>query len=130
MFGVKESYQSIRLWLRCVVFIVITGHFHVLIKSQTMSEGWAYLVSLDLVMRHWPLGLQTKFSDDSLYVVFLFACMYMCVCFALRYLYALLYQGISLEQVIFLVISSCTEPEMRALQILRLEREREHLVEL
>ena len=50
-----------------------------------------------------------------------------CVCFALRYNYALLYQGFSVEQVIFLDISSCSEPEMRAMQILR---EREHLVEL
>ena len=47
-----------------------------------------------------------------------------CVCFALRYLYALLYQGFSVEQVIFLDISSCSEQEMRAVQILR-ERERE-----
>ena len=52
--------------------------------------------------------------------------MYVCVCvrFALRYHYALLYQGFSVEQVICLDISSCSEPEMRAMQILR-ERERE-----
>ena len=48
-------------------------------------------------------------------------CVY--VRFALRYHYALLYQGFSVEQVIFLDISSCSEPEMRAMQILR-ERER------
>ena len=72
-----------------------------------------------------------KFSDDALCVVFLFACMYLCVCFALRYYYALLYQWFSVEQVVFLDISSCSEPEMRAMQILReREREREHLVEL
>ena len=115
----KASYQCIRLWLRCVVFIVITGYFHVLITSQTMSEEWACLVLLDLVLRHWPLGLQTKFSVCGLLV-----CMYVCVCvrFALRYHYALLYQGFSVEQVIFLDISSCSEPETRAMQILR-ERE-------
>ena len=45
--------------------------------------------------------------------------MYVCVCFALRYHYALLYQGFSLEQVIFSDISSCSEPEVRAMQILR-----------
>ena len=70
-----------------------------------------------------------KFSDDALCVVSFFACMYVCVCFALRYHYALLYQGFSVEQGIFLDIPSCSEPEMRAKQILR-EREREHMVEL
>ena len=54
--------------------------------------------------------------------------MYVCVCFALslRYHYALLYQWFSVEQVVFLDISSCSEPEMRAMQILR-ERERESI---
>ena len=85
-----------------------------LITSQTMREEWACLVSLDLMLRDLPLGLQAKFSDDDL-----FACMYVCVFFALRYHYALLYQGFSVEQVILLDISSCSEPEMCAMQILR-----------
>ena len=93
VFGGKASYQCIRLWLRCVVFIVnwITGHFHVLITSQTTSEAWACLVPLDLILRHWPLGLQTKFSDDALCVVFLLpVCICVCV-FDLAYHYPLLY---------------------------------------
>ena len=44
--------------------------------------------------------------------------MYLCV-FDFGYHYHLLYQGFSVEQVIFLDISSCSEPEMRAKQILR-----------
>ena len=46
--------------------------------------------------------------------------MYVCVCVLdFVYHYALLYQGFSVERVIFLDISSCSEPEMRAKQILR-----------
>ena len=46
--------------------------------------------------------------------------MYVCVCvFDFGYHYSLLYQGFSVERVIFLDISSCSEPEMRAKQILR-----------
>ena len=41
----------------------------------TMTEEWACLVLLDRVLRHWPLGLQTKFSVCGLLV-----CMYICVC--------------------------------------------------
>ena len=41
---------------------------------------------------------------DALCVVFLFACMYVCV-FEFGYHYALLYQGFSVGQVIFLEIS-------------------------
>ena len=53
-----------------------------------------------------------------------FCCMYVCVCvFDFGYHYALLYQGFFKEEVIFLDISSCSEPKMRARQILR-ERER------
>ena len=63
-----------------------------------------------------------KFSDDTLCVVFLFACIYVCVCFALRYHYAFLYQVFYVEQVIFLDISSWSELEIRVMQILR-ERE-------
>ena len=49
--------------------------------------------------------------------------MYVCVCvFDLGYHYVLLYQGFSVELVIFLDISSCSGPEVRARQILR-ERE-------
>ena len=70
-----------------------------------------------------------KFPDDALYVVFLFACMYVCVCFALRYHYALLYQGFSVYR---------ASDIFRYLKLLRTrnachanpEREREHLVEL
>ena len=47
--------------------------------------------------------------------------MYVCV-FDFGYHYALLYQGFFVERVIFLDISSCSEPEMRAREILR-ERE-------
>ena len=54
--------------------------------------------------------------------------MYVCVCvFDFNYHYALLYQDFPVELVIFLDISSCSEPEVRARQILR---ERERLVEL
>ena len=104
VFGVKASYQCIRLWLRCVVFIVnwITGHFHVLITSQTMSEGWACLVLLDLILMCWPLGLQTKLM---MLCVLSSCCMYVCVCVVdFGYHYALLYQGFSVERVIFLDI--------------------------
>ena len=46
-------------------------------------------------------------------------CMYVCVCvFDFGYHYALLYQGFSVELVIFL-FSSCSGPEVRARQILR-----------
>ena len=91
-----------------------------LITPQAMSKGWAFLVPLDLILRHLPLGLQTKFSDDALCVVILFSCMHVCVCvFDFGYHYALLYQGFSVERVIFLDISSCSEPKMRAKQILR-----------
>ena len=61
--------------------------------------------------------------------------MYVCVC-VFRFEVPLcivisIYQSFSVEQVVFLDISSCPEPEMRAMQILReREREREHLVEL
>ena len=46
--------------------------------------------------------------------------MYVCVCvFDFGYHYSLLYQGFSVEGVIFLDISSCSEQEMHAKQILR-----------
>ena len=51
------------------------------------------------------------------------SCLHVCVCvcvFDFGYHYALLYQGFSVELVIFLDISSCSEPEMCAKQILTL----------
>ena len=46
--------------------------------------------------------------------------MYVCVCvFYFGYHYALLYQGFFVELVIFLDISSCSGPEVRARQILK-----------
>ena len=51
------------------------------------------------------------------------SCLHVCVFhFGYHYDYALLYQGFSVERVIFLDIPSCSESEIRAKQILR-ERE-------
>ena len=122
VFGVKASYKCIRLLLRCVGFIVnwITGHFHVLITSQTRSEGWVRSNTEALTTR--PANEVLRWCSVCCLLV---ACMYVCV-FDFGYHYALLYQGFFEERVIFLDISSCSEPEMRARQILReIERERE-----
>ena len=82
-------------------------------------------VGLFGIVRSSAEALTTRPANEGLCVwsSCLHVCMCVCVRFALRYHYALLYQGFSVEQVIFLDISSCSEPEMRAMQILR-ERER------
>ena len=80
------------------------------------------------IVRSSAEALTTRPANEVLCVwsSCLHVCMCVCVRFALRYHYALLYQGFSVEQVICLDISSCSEPEMRAMQILR-EREGESI---
>ena len=54
-----------------------------LITSQTMSEEWACLVSLRSSAEALTTRPANEVSDDALCVVFLFACMYVCVCVSL-----------------------------------------------
>ena len=124
VFGGKASSQGIRLWLRCVVFI---GCFHCKLNHRTFScvdyvANDERGVGLFGTVRSNTEALTTRPANKVLRwcsVCCLFdACMYVCV-FDLGYHYPLLYQGLSVERVIFLDTRyACFK------QILR-ERERE-----